>query len=83
MPNYREIDQHPYWHRWLLEIDSLSGRVRQTLLDEAKASGDAARCIAFFKSFFTRAQPQSGPIGGASSPSGRIYTRADIQRLYS
>ena len=35
VPNYREIDRDPRWHRWLLGIDVLSGRVRQQLLNEA------------------------------------------------
>ena len=35
VPNYREIDQEPRWHNWLRSVDPLSGRVRQTLLDEA------------------------------------------------
>ena len=38
VPNYREIDQDPRWHNWLRSVDPLSGRVRQTLLDEAIAS---------------------------------------------
>jgi len=38
VPNYREIDQEPRWHNWLRSVDPLSGRVRQTLLDEAIAS---------------------------------------------
>jgi CHAD domain-containing protein len=38
VPNYREIDQDPRWHNWLRSVDPLSGRVRQTLLDEASAS---------------------------------------------
>ena len=38
VPNYREIDRDPRWHRWLLGIDVLSGRVRQQLLNEAIAA---------------------------------------------
>ena len=38
VPNYREIDQEPRWHNWLRSVDPLSGRVRQTLLDEPIAS---------------------------------------------
>jgi hypothetical protein len=57
-------------------------------LNEATASGDASRAIAFFRSFF------SGPQQGAgqsmqhtaarrqAAVSGRIYSRADIARLY-
>jgi len=88
IPNYKELDRHPDWHTWLLGVDNLSGRVRQNLLNEAKASGDAARCIAFFRSFFSRAQPAAG--GGASSAyqgrarpvNGPVYTRDQITKLY-
>ena len=51
VPNYREVDRNPRWHRWLLGIDVLSGRVRQTLLNEAISAGSAPRVISFFKSF--------------------------------
>ena len=88
IPNYRELDQHPDWHSWLRGIDSLSGRVRQQLLNEAIASGNAARCIAFFRGFFARSGSAAG--GGASAaygrsrsmPSGKVYSRSEIQRLY-
>jgi hypothetical protein len=43
VPDYQTIDRDPRWHRWLLGIDSLSGRVRQTLLNEAIAAGDPHR----------------------------------------
>jgi hypothetical protein len=92
IPNWRDLDQHPDWHQWLLGIDNLSGRVRQQLLNEAKASGDAARCIAFFRSFFNRARSQPHTSGGggssygaqhtASSVSGPIYSAEQIKRLY-
>lgn len=51
VPDYREIDRNPRWHRWLLGIDVLSGRVRQTLLNEAISAGTAPRVVWFFKSF--------------------------------
>jgi hypothetical protein len=51
VPNYREIDRNPRWHRWLLGIDLLSGRVRQQLLNEAIASASAPRVISFFHGF--------------------------------
>ena len=91
IPNFRELDQHPDWHQWLLGVDNLSGRVRQTLLNEAKASGDAARCIAFFRSFFNRS-PAAGQASShassygarrtASSVNGVIYSAEQIKRLY-
>lgn len=51
VPNFRAIDNDPRWHRWLMGIDVLSGRVRQQLLNEAISAGSAPRVISFFKSF--------------------------------
>jgi hypothetical protein len=51
IPQFRDIDRDPRWHRWLLGIDMLSGRVRQTLLDEAISAADAPRAISFFRGF--------------------------------
>ena len=51
VPNYREIDRDPRWHRWLLGIDVLSGRVRQQLLNEAISAAAAPRVISFFRGF--------------------------------
>jgi hypothetical protein len=51
VPDFRQIDRNPRWHRWLLGIDLLSGRVRQTLLNEAVASASAPRVISFFNGF--------------------------------
>jgi len=51
VPNYKEIDRNPRWHRWLLGVDVLSGRVRQQLLNDAISGGSAPRVISFFKGF--------------------------------
>jgi hypothetical protein len=51
VPNFQEIDRNPRWHRWLLGVDVLSGRVRQTLLNEAISSASAPRVISFFNGF--------------------------------
>jgi hypothetical protein len=51
VPDYKEIDRNPRWHRWLLGIDVLSSRVRQQLLNEAISSGNAPRVISFFEGF--------------------------------
>jgi hypothetical protein len=53
VPTYKEIDRNPRWHRWLLGIDVLSGRVRQQLLNEAISGGAAPRVISFFKGFLS------------------------------
>jgi hypothetical protein len=51
VPDYREIDRNPRWHHWLLGVDILSGRVRQTLLNEAISAADAPRVCSFFRGF--------------------------------
>jgi hypothetical protein len=83
VPNFREIDRDPAWHRYLLGIDALSGRVRQTLLNEAIASGSADRVAAFFRGFQQAAGSTQAPTAArAQMPSGQIYTRAQIAKLY-
>jgi hypothetical protein len=51
VPNYRDFDRDSRWHQWLLGIDLMSGRMRQTLLNEAINSGNVSRVVAFFKQF--------------------------------
>ena len=51
VPNFKEIDNNPRWHRWLLGVDVLSGRVRQQLLNEAISAASAPRVISFFRGF--------------------------------
>lgn len=84
MPDYRSIDEDPRWHQWLLGTDMLSGRMRQVLLDDAVASGDATRIANFFRKFLNEAAPAqaSSAYRAGSMPSGKIYTRAEITRLY-
>jgi hypothetical protein len=64
IPDYQTIDQDPAWHAYLREIDPLSGRARQQLLNEAVAQGIPNRVIAFFRGF----QRESG---GTQAASGR------------
>jgi hypothetical protein len=88
VPNYRDIDNHPAWHRYLLEVDPLSGRVRQNLLNESIAASDAPRTIAFFRKFLQQHQggshaPSPSPGRARSAPSsGKVYTRAEISKLF-
>jgi hypothetical protein len=51
VPDFRDIDRNPRWHRWLLGIDVYTGRVRQTLLNEAISAASAPRVISFFNGF--------------------------------
>jgi hypothetical protein len=98
IPNYRVFDQDPRWHSWLSSIDPMSGRVRQQWLDEAIASGDTRRVVAFFKKF--EAEPASnfrnGSFNGdrvserapsrarrrSAAPGETVYTNDSIRRLY-
>jgi hypothetical protein len=88
VPNFREIDRNPRWHRWLLGVDSLSGRVRQDLLNAAIARGDAHSVREFFARFLradgaTQLFPaQSNQQRAGSFLSRQVYDRAMIGRLY-
>src|SRR5262245_57731477 len=51
VPNYREIDRDPRWHQWLIGLDPHTGQLRQTILNDAIASGNVSRVAAFFRGF--------------------------------
>jgi|SRR5262252_2593020 len=75
VPDFREIDRNPRWHRWLLGIDVLSGRVRQTLLNDAIATASAHRVISFFNGF-KQEEAATGHIEApASTPTGQAPPR--------
>jgi hypothetical protein len=83
VPNYREIDQDPRWHQWLMQIDPLTGVPRQQLLNDAINSTDANRVRAFFEGFQQEAGGTARGPGRARSSSDRpIYTRDQITKLY-
>jgi hypothetical protein len=87
LPDYRERDKDPNWHRWLLGIDALSGEVRQRLLNAAVQRGDTTAVLAFFKSYEREAgSTQQAPAASTrarSAPSGKpVYTRAQIAACY-
>lgn len=91
LPDFRERDRDPRWHQWLLGIDNLSGRVRQQLLNEATASGNPERVLAFFRTFQQEAGGTRAATAAAaastrtrSAPSGApTYTPAQIGELYA
>jgi hypothetical protein len=85
IPDFRNIDTDPRWHRWLLSIDPLSSRIRQTLLNEAIAAADAPRTISFFRKFLSEVGAGGTPsaVYGRAGSSGKpVYTRSQIARLY-
>jgi hypothetical protein len=97
VPDFREIDRDPDWHRYLLGVETYSGRVRQVLLNDAIAAGDASRVIQFFRGFRREEQNSGQPHGHASasaqhrqrragasqaSSGGPIYDNASIKQMY-
>ena len=83
VPNYREIDRNPRWHRWLLSLDP-SGCASA---EPAIVGSDANRVISFFRGFLqvdqATGQASSAASGRARSPNKPVYTRAQIAQLYS
>jgi hypothetical protein len=90
VPNFREIDRDPEWHRYLLGVDALSGRIRQVLLNDAIAAGDASRVIQFFRQYQNSDETTGQTHGqtrqrraGAPSGNAQVYTNDMIRDLYS
>jgi hypothetical protein len=85
--NFREVDKDPRWLQWLAGTDALTGRSRQTLLNDAIASTDANRVAEFFRKFQQEAgstqTAAAAPSRARSSGRPTIYTRAQIRDLYS
>jgi hypothetical protein len=80
VPNFREIDANPRWHRWLLGIDVYSGRVRQELLNRAIAAAEAPRVISFFKGFLQE-ETATGHIEPVSSAPATSVPRGATMNL--
>jgi hypothetical protein len=85
VPNLSEWDQDPRWHEWLRSRDLLSGRIRQSLLDEAIASGSSQRVLAVFRAFHNQLTGRTASsASGRAAPSGTaVYTRPQIQAFYA
>jgi hypothetical protein len=82
VPNYRDIDQDPRWHDWLRLPDMLSGRIRQTLLNEAIAAANAPRVISFFRGFLNE-EAATGHREPAVTPSPAAPPREPVIPLAS
>ena len=91
VPGWREINTDPRFHAWLLLPETYSGVIRDRLLKDAAAAGDAQRLINFFRGFLREqggaGQPAaagSAPRRAARAPSGqRIYDRSEITRMWT
>ena len=62
VPGWREINTDPRFHAWLLLPETYSGVIRDRLLKDAVAAGDAQRLINFFRGFL-REQGGAGSLG--------------------
>jgi len=86
VPNWRQINNDPRFHQWLLTPEIYSGVIRDRLLKDAAAAGDAERLIRFFRGFLQEQGVAGQPTASARSRragptvTGRIYSRADIER---
>jgi hypothetical protein len=83
IPNWREIQNDPWWVGWLTTTYLYSELSRQRHFDAAAARGDAEGVAQFFRDFLAwrprRAPPQAGP-----APTGKhIYTRPEILQLHA
>jgi hypothetical protein len=88
IPDWRQINGDPRFHAWLLLPETYSGVIRDRLLKDAAAAGDASRLINFFRGFLREqggvGQPAQGGSRRAVQPSGqRIYDRAEIVRMWA
>ena len=61
LPNWRDINRSDEWKDWLRLPDLYSGIVRQQLLDQAFAAGDAGRILAFFRGFLAESPGHTDP----------------------
>lgn len=67
VPNWREVNDDVGFQSWLLEVDPLTGKDRQTYLEEAQRSLDVNRVSAFFRTWLEStgrapvAQPSPNP----------------------
>ena len=86
VPNWREINNDPRFHSWLLAPEPYSGIIRDRLLKDAAHSANAPRVASFFKGFLREAgaagQAPAGRTPQRRAPSGKpIYTRGQILQM--
>jgi hypothetical protein len=91
VPGWPQINASEEFHRWLLLPETYSGVIRDRLLKDAVAAGDAQRLVNFFRGFL-REQGGAGPPAAAGhasqraarAPSGqRVYDRSEITRMWT
>lgn len=91
VPGWRQINNDPSFHQWLLTPDPYSGVIRDRLLKEAAAQANTPRVASFFTGYLAAAG--QAPAGQApartaarrrQTPSGQpIYTRSQIEQMWN
>jgi hypothetical protein len=69
IPNWKEINSHPEFVRWLQMPDPLSGQIRHNMLGDAYNSQQANRVLEFFRRFLSD-QASYGPANGQGQQPG-------------
>ncbi len=78
LPNWRDINRSDEWKEWLRLPDLYSGMVRQQLLNQAFAAGEAGRILAFFRGFLSESSEHVDPQGQA--PTAEPPPQAPVRR---
>lgn len=60
VPNWQQINNDPDFQSWLLQIDPLTGRTRQSFLEDAQKALSVERVAAFFDTFAPQTSQQTG-----------------------
>jgi len=81
LENWRDINQDQQWKDWLTLPDLYSGVIRQQLLNQAFAAGDAGRVLAFFRGFQAEYPEHMGQP--AAAPPSQTPVRKAAVRLES
>ncbi|MEL7638199.1 MAG: hypothetical protein AAGU21_01025 [Solidesulfovibrio sp.] len=74
LPSWREWNDDPRWHDWLLKSDRATGIVRQAILERAEKAHDVERIKELFtlwRESLSEAAPDKGK-GGANAPDKRL-----------
>jgi len=82
VPNWRAINSDEHFHAWLSVPDPFSAVIRDRLLKDAAAAGNASRVANFFKSFVAAGNfPTNTAAGAATSSRKPVYTRGQITQM--
>lgn len=67
VPEWREINANQDFHKWLLDVDPLTGLSRQTYLEDAQRNLDVRRVAAFFTAWEgSNGRPVAQPSRGVA-----------------